>query len=103
MIWDDLQGNLKNARWASYAQSKLTNVMLGLELNSKLKASNSKTSSFRAHLGFARTNSQPKSVDANQPWQEELAYKLMDPMSQSVKMGALPQTTAATLSSAKGG
>ena len=33
--WDDLQGNLKYDRWASYAQSKLANVMFGLELNLK--------------------------------------------------------------------
>ena len=101
--WADLQGNLKYDRLASYAQSKLANVMFGLELNSKLKESNSKTSSLLAHPGFARTNLQPKSVEANQSWQEELAYKLMDPMFQSAKMGALPQISAATLSSAKGG
>ena len=101
--WDDLQGNLKYDRWASYAQSKLANVMFGLELDSKLKESNSKTSSLLAHPGFARTNLQPNSVKANQSWQEELAYRLMDPMFQSAEMGALPQVTAATLSSAKGG
>lgn len=101
--WDDLQGNLKYDRWASYAQSKLANVMFGLELNSKLKGKNSKTSSLLAHPGLARTNLQRKSVESNQSWQEEIAYKLMDPMFQSAKMGALPQITAATLPGAKGG
>ena len=101
--WSDLQGNLKYDRWASYAQSKLANVMFGLELDSKLKENNSKTSSLLAHPGFARTNLQPKSVEANQSLSEGLAYKLMDPMFQSAKMGALPQIAAATLSSAKGG
>ena len=101
--WEDLQGNIKYDRWASYAQSKLANVMFGLELNSKLKERNSKTSSLLAHPGFARTNLQPKSVEANQSWQEELAYKIMDPMFQSAKLGALPQIAAATLASAKGG
>jgi len=101
--WDDLQGTQRYDRWASYAQSKLANVMFGLELNSKLKERNSQTSSLLAHPGFARTNLQPKSVKANQSWQEELAYKIMDPMFQSARMGALPQITAATLSSAKGG
>ncbi len=101
--WDDLQGDLKYERWASYAQSKLANVMFGLELNSKLKESNSKTSSLLAHPGFARTNLQPKSVEANQSWKEELAYKLIDPMFQSAKMGAMPQIIASTLLSAKGG
>ncbi len=101
--WNDLQGNLKYDRWASYAQSKLANVMFGLELNSKLKESNSETSSLLAHPGFARTQLQLKSVEANKSWQERLAYKLMAPMFQSAKMGALPQITAATLSGAKGG
>ena len=103
IYWDDLQGNIKYDRWASYAQSKLANVMFGLELNSRLKESNSLTSSLLAHPGFARTNLQSKSVEANQSWQEEIAYKLMDPMFQSAEMGALPQITAATLPSAKGG
>ena len=101
--WDDLQGNRKYDRWASYSQSKLANVMFGLELNLKLKEKNSNTSSLLAHPGFARTNLQPKSVEANQSWQEDLAYKLMDPMFQSAKMGALPQITAAVLPNAKGG
>ena len=101
--WDDLQGNLKYDRWASYAQSKLANVMFGLELNSKLREKKSKTSSLLAHPGLARTNLQPKSVKANHSWQEALAYKIMDPIFQSAEMGALPQITAATLSSARGG
>ena len=101
--WEDLQGNKKYDRWASYAQSKLANVMFGLELNSRLKESKSKTSSLLAHPGLARTNLQPKSVNANHAWQEELAYKIMDPMFQSAKMGALPQIAASLLPGAKGG
>ena len=101
--WDDLQGKLKYDRWASYSQSKLANVMFGLELNLKLKENNSKTSSLLAHPGFARTNLQRNSVKENQSWFEELAYKIMDPMFQSAKMGALPQIAAATLPNAKGG
>ena len=101
--WGDLQGEKKYDRWASYAQSKLANVMFGLELNSILKESNSKTSSLLAHPGLARTNLQLKSVRANRSRQEKFAYKLMDPIFQSAKMGALPQITAATLPRAKGG
>ena len=101
--WNDLQGNIKYDRWASYAQSKLANLMFGLELNARLKENNSNTSSLLAHPGFARTNLQPKSVTANQSWQEELAYKLMDPMFQSARMGALPLIAAATLPAAMGG
>ena len=85
IAWEDLQGHRKYDRWASYAQSKLANVMFGLELNLKLKEKNSKTSSLLAHPGFARTNLQSRSVEANKSWQEELAYKFMDPMFQSAK------------------
>ena len=101
--WNDLHGNLKYDRWASYAQSKLANVMFGLELNLKLIENNSKTSSLLAHPGFARTNLQPKSVEANKSWQEKLAYKFMDPIFQSARLGALPQIAAATLPKAIGG
>ena len=101
--WNDLHGNLKYDRWASYAQSKLANVMFGLELNLKLIGNNSKTSSLLAHPGFARTNLQPKSVEANKAWQEKIAYKIMDPMFQSARLGALPQIAAATLPNAIGG
>tara|TARA_B100000700_G_scaffold319166_1_gene413829 strand:+ start:797 stop:1702 length:906 start_codon:yes stop_codon:yes gene_type:complete len=101
--WDDLQGNIKYDRWESYSQSKLANVMFGLELNSKLKENNSKISSLLAHPGLARTNLQRKSFKANKSWQEELAYKLMDPIFQSAKMGASPQIAAALLPGAKGG
>tara|TARA_Y100001968_G_scaffold237791_1_gene221124 strand:- start:13 stop:543 length:531 start_codon:yes stop_codon:yes gene_type:complete len=103
IAWEDLNGKNKYDRWASYAQSKLANVMFGLELNSRLKENNSKTSSLMAHPGFAKTNLQPKSVELNKSWQEKLAYKLMDPMFQSAEMGALPQITAALLPSAVGG
>ena len=101
--WNDLHGNIKYDRWASYAQSKLANVMFGLELDLRLKENNKQTSSILAHPGFARTNLQPNSVKANQSWQEEFAYKLMNPMFQSAEMGALPQLAAALLPSAKGG
>jgi len=103
IAWDDLQSRNKYDRWASYAQSKLANVMFGLELNSLLIKRNSNTSSLLAHPGFARTNLQPKSLEANKSWQEKIAYKLMDPMFQSARMGALPQIAAAILPSAKGG
>ena len=103
IYWDDLQGKLKYDRWSSYAQSKLANVMFGLELNLKLEMSNSKVLSLLAHPGLARTNLQPKSVEANQSWQEKTAYKLMDPIFQSAKMGALPQITAATMPGVMGG
>ncbi len=101
--WDDLQGEQKYDRWASYSQSKLANVMFALELNYKLRRSNLGIASLSAHPGLARTNLQRTSVKANGSWQEAAAYRLMDPIFQSSQMGSLPQLFAATGTNAKGG
>ena len=103
MNWNDLQGKQKYDRWASYSQSKLANVMFALELHYKLTESNMEIASLSAHPGLARTNLQPKSVELNGSWQEAIAYKLMDPLFQSSRMGALPQLFAATDPKAKSG
>ncbi len=101
--WDDLQGEAKYDRWSSYSQSKLANVMFALELGYRLQRSKVDIASLSAHPGLARTNLQSTSVSANSSWQEGLAYKLMGPMFQSSRMGALPQLLAATDPSAKNG
>ena len=101
--WNDLQGEKKYDRWASYSQSKLANVMFAIELDYRLKRANIDLSSLSAHPGLARTNLQSKSVEANNSWQEAIAYKLMAPLFQSSAMGALPQLLAATHPNAQGG
>ncbi len=101
--WGDLQGKQQYDRWASYSQSKLANVMFALELNQRLMRSNIPVASLSAHPGLARTNLQRNSVKANKAWQEAVAYKLMDPLFQSSRMGSLPQLLAATNPNAKGG
>ena len=103
MNWNDLQGEARYDRWGSYAQSKLANVMFALELNSRLNKAAINVDSLLAHPGLARTNLQPKSIKANNSWQESLAYKLMGPLFQSSTMGSLPQLLAATYNKAKGG
>ena len=101
--WNDLQGEKRYNRWASYSQSKLANVMFAIELDLRLKRANIPIKSLSAHPGLARTNLQPKSVLANDSWQEEVMYKLMGPFFQSASMGSLPQLFAATDSKAQGG
>ncbi len=101
--WNDLHGNTKYDRWKSYSQSKLANVMFALELEDRLRKSNSKVKSLAAHPGLAKTNLQATSVNSSNAWQEEIAYKLMTPMFQSALMGALPQLFAATDLKVKGG
>ena len=101
--WNDLNAEKSYDRWASYAQSKLANVMFSLELDSRLKRSNIDILSISAHPGLARTNLQPTSIAANGCWQEAFAYKLMGPLFQTSSMGARSQLVAATDSNVKGG
>ena len=101
--WNDLQGEKKYDRWASYSQSKLANIMFAIELHFRLKKANIDVASISAHPGLARTNLQLKSIKANDSWQESIAYRLMDPLFQTSSMGALPQLLAATNLEAKGG
>jgi len=70
--------------------------MFALELKNRLDKSHLDVLSVIAHPGLARTNLQPNLVSTNGSWQESFAYKLMDPMFQSARMGALPQLFAAT-------
>ena len=101
--WDDLQGKNSYDRWASYSQSKLANVMFALELDRRLKKSNTDISSLSAHPGLAKTNLQLTTINANESWQESIAYKIISPIFQSSRMGALPQLLAATDPNAKSG
>ncbi len=101
--WGDLQSEKSYNRWGAYSQSKLANVMFALELDARLRQSESDSSSLLAHPGLARTNLQSTSVSSNKSWQEAIAYQLMGPLFQSAKMGSLPQLYAATSIKAKGG
>ena len=103
IAWDDLQGIKQYDRWAAYSQSKLANVMFALELDKRARKSTSGIASLLAHPGLARTNLQSKSVAANKSWQEDFAYRLMDPMFQSAAMGSLAQLHAATAPTAQSG
>lgn len=103
IAFDDLQGERRYDAWAAYAQSKLANVMLALELQARLEAAGSGVLSVAAHPGLARTNLQPASVAARGSQLEALAYRLMDPLFQSAAMGALPQLHAATAPAVPGG
>ncbi|WP_320674045.1 oxidoreductase [Prochlorococcus sp. MIT 1341] len=101
--WSDLQGEENYDPWASYSQSKLANVMFSLELDQRLKESDVNIASLSAHPGLARTNLQPTTIAANGSWQASIAYKLMNPIFQSSRMGALSQLLAATDPKAKSG
>ena len=101
--WADLQGEDTYDPWASYSQSKLANVMFALELAQRLQESEIDIASLSAHPGLARTNLQPTTIAANGSWQASIVYKLMNPIFQSSRMGALSQLLAATDLRAKSG
>ncbi|MEY3963119.1 MAG: hypothetical protein RLZZ106_374 [Cyanobacteriota bacterium] len=103
IAFDDLQGEQRYDAWAAYAQSKLANMMMALELQRRLNAQGADVRSIAAHPGLARTNLQPTSVAARGSRVEALAYRLMDPLFQSAAMGALPQLFAATATAAEPG
>jgi len=103
IAFNDLQGEQRYDAWAAYAQSKLANMMMALELQRRLDGQGAEVRSIAAHPGLARTNLQLTSVAARGSRVEALAYRLMDPLFQSAAMGALPQLFAATAPDAEPG
>lgn len=104
IIWNDLHGEKRYRRYEAYSQSKLANVMFALELNRREQRRGSGIACLAAHPGFSRTELQLKALaSSNNTWQENILYRLMDPLFQSATMGALPQLHAATASTAAGG
>ncbi|HEX2132485.1 MAG TPA: oxidoreductase [Actinophytocola sp.] len=91
--FDDLHGEHGYSRSKYYAQSKLANVVFGLELNRRLRANGLPIKSVLAHPGYAATNLQstgPTGVG-------KLLLKVTTRLAaQDAAMGALPQLYAAT-------
>jgi NAD(P)-dependent dehydrogenase (short-subunit alcohol dehydrogenase family) len=98
--FDDLSGAKGYAPLAFYAQSKLANVLFGLELDRRLRASDAKMRSVLAHPGYAVTNLQstgPTGV-------ARLLFGVGNVLvAQSAEAGALSQLYAATHPDVEGG
>ncbi|HAS43226.1 MAG TPA: short-chain dehydrogenase [Microscillaceae bacterium] len=95
IYWDDLQWEKSYDKMGAYAQSKLSNLMFALELDQRLKATNSQVISLAAHPGYTATNLQQHMG---------LTGKVMNfLLAQKLEMGILPTLRAATDSEAKGG
>ena len=93
--WDDLDGKKKYERWSAYSQSKLANVMFGLELDKRLRTQNKKVFSLIAHPGIVRTSLHSNSAVLNGSSYESFLYKNLNLFFQSPEMGAKPQLYAA--------
>ena len=98
--FDDLTGARRYTPTAFYAQSKFANVLFGLELDRRLRASGLPVKSLLAHPGYSATNLQSTGPTGLR----NLALKLSNRLfAQDVKMGVLSQLYAATDPNAQSG
>lgn len=95
IYWNDLQFQKSYNKMDSYSQSKLANMMFGLELDHKLKETGSKTISVLAHPGFTAT-----SLTRHMGLKGKIMNFLL---AQKLEMGILPSLRAATDNNAKSG
>jgi len=99
--FDDLLGEKHYNPWKAYNQSKLANLVFGLELQRRLELSGSVTSAITAHPGASLTNlfSTPGGTVLKR-WLTALVGRFMY---QSAEAGAQPILYAATSADAKPG
>jgi NAD(P)-dependent dehydrogenase (short-subunit alcohol dehydrogenase family) len=93
--FDDLQYRRRYNNWLAYGQSKLANLMFGLELARRAAAAGSPLRSLIAHPGYSATNLQfagPVHV-----WERWPMAVLNRVYAQSAEMGALPTLYAAVV------
>ncbi len=91
--FDDLHGEHKYSRTDYYSQSKLANVVFGLELHRRLRANGFAVSSVLAHPGYSATNLQLSGPTGVMKLAMRMSNKFV---AQDASMGALPQLYAAT-------
>lgn len=90
--FEDLHGNQKYSPTGYYSQSKLANVVFGLELHRRLRSNGFGMRSVLAHPGYAATNLQSSGPRGVAKLLMKVGNKVM---AQDVTMGALPQIYAA--------
>ncbi len=95
IYWNDLQFEKSYDKMASYAQSKLANMMFAAELNQKLRTKGSSAMCLMAHPGYTATN-----LQQHMGLQGRIMNALL---AQKIDMGILPTLRAATDPDAKGG
>jgi NAD(P)-dependent dehydrogenase (short-subunit alcohol dehydrogenase family) len=98
--FDDLTGAGDYSPFAYYAQSKLANVLFGLELHRRLRAAGDPMSSLLAHPGYAATNLQTTGPTGLMKALGRIGNRIM---AQKSAAGALPQLYAATAPQARSG
>ena len=92
IYFHDLDGTQNYDRTKFYAQSKLANVVFGLELHRRLRMNGFRVDSVLAHPGYAATNLQTNGPTGV----AKLALRVSNRfLAQDAAMGALPQLYAA--------
>ena len=104
----DLQGETSYGRWQAYNQSKLADLMLGLEMNARLQAAGAASMALVAHPGLTHTDLQSTSVEESsgkvEAKVEGFLYGLtMERLAMTPEEGARPQLRAGTDPQARGG
>jgi NAD(P)-dependent dehydrogenase (short-subunit alcohol dehydrogenase family) len=90
--FDDLTGERRYSPSRYYGQSKLANILFGLELHRRLRAGGSAVRSVMAHPGAAATSL----IRTRNPLHRFLEKVAVPVIGQSAAAGALPQLYAAT-------
>jgi NAD(P)-dependent dehydrogenase (short-subunit alcohol dehydrogenase family) len=98
--FEDLHGNHDYNPGRYYSQSKLANVVFGLELSRRLRGNGFGLRSVLAHPGYTDTNLQTSGPTGITKLFMKIGNKLM---AQDVEMGALPQIYAAAGPDVEGG
>lgn len=94
LYFDNLDGKNGYQRWKFYGQSKLANLMFALELDRRLRGTNSSIQVMAVHPGYSATNLQ-RGIPG---------HKLFNAVTaQSQEKGACPSVFAATSALAKSG
>lgn len=99
ITFDDLQREKYGPR-SAYQQSKLANVLFGLELDRRLRAAESPLISVLAHPGYSDTNLQRTGPTGLMRGLLEVGNRIL---AQSKESGARPQLYAATAPGVRGG
>jgi NAD(P)-dependent dehydrogenase (short-subunit alcohol dehydrogenase family) len=98
--FDDLNCERGYNRWKAYGQSKLANLLFGLELQRRLEAAGSRVTVQAAHPGWAATSLQSHTPSRVERLFMSAGNRLL---AQNERMGALPTLYAATQDLPSGG
>lgn len=99
----DLQWKLGYMPWPAYRQSKLANLLFGLELERQFEWAGCNASSIVVHPGVAKTNLFAAGPGASSVLMRKLSEIVLALVAQSDEQGSLPTLYGATSPDAEGG